>query len=195
MARERSTSVGSVARSPLRLALALGIVAISTSGFLLLVFTEDVAASGSSLGDLSSSSDFLERDATAEDRGLDRLTYEIGDERVVIPNRGTIPLSDDLLLQVEISPYPPTTLDLDVLLFLSTATGEPIVDAEIDTLWDMTLMYHGPFQTQFTNIGGGQYSAFFDLFMVGPWGLDLDITVPAYDDIGSVSLIVYVWPE
>jgi hypothetical protein len=186
---------GAAMRGPFRLAAAALILVLSATGFLLLLFTEDLAASGSSLDDLSSSGDFLERDAAAELRGLDRLTYQIGDESVVIPNRGTIPLSDELLLQVEVSPYPPTSFDLDVLFFLSTVAGEPITDAEIATIWDMTLMYHGPFETQFTNAGGGRYAAFFDLFMVGPWGLELDIAVPTYHDIESVSLIVYVWPE
>ena len=184
-------------RGPLRLAAAALILVLSATGFLLLLFTDDLAASGSSLDDLSSSGDFLERDAAAELRGLDRLTYQVGDEdeSVVIPNRGTIPLSDELLLQVEVSPYPPTSFDLDVVFYLSTVEGEPITDAEIGTIWDMTLMYHGPFETQFTNAGGGQYAAFFDLFMVGPWGLELDIAVPAYHDVESVSLIIYVWPE
>lgn len=179
----------------LRFGAAVAIVFVSTIGFLMLLLTEDLAASGSSLGDLSSSGDFLERDAAAELRGLDRLIYQIGDERVVIPNHGTIPLGDELLLEVEVSPYPPTSFDLDVRFFFSTVDGEPITDAEIGTIWDMTLMYHGPFETQFTNAGGGHYAAFFDLFMVGPWGLELDIAVPTYHDIKSVSLIIYVWPE
>lgn len=63
MRSENSASVGSAARNGFRLGAALAIVVISASGFLLLLFTEDVAASGSSLGDLSSSGDFLERDA------------------------------------------------------------------------------------------------------------------------------------
>ncbi len=186
---------GAATLGALRLAAAALVVVLSATGFLLLLFTEDLAASGSSLGDLSSSGDFLERDAAAAVRGLDRLTYQIGDEVVVIPNQGTIPLSDELLLQVKVSPYPPTSFDLDVLFFLSTVDGEPITDAEITTLWDMTLMYHGPFETQFTNEGGGRYAAFLDLFMVGPWGLELDIATPTYHDIESVSLIIYVWPE
>lgn len=179
----------------LRFGAAVAIVLVSTVGFLMLLLAEDLAASGSSLGDLSSSGDFLERDAAAELRGLDRLTYRIGDETVVIPNNGTIPLSDELLLLVEVSPYPPTSFDLDVRFFLVTVEGEPIADAQITTTWDMTVMHHGPFETQFTNTGGGNYAAFFDLFMVGPWGLDVAITVPTYDDIDSVSLIIYVWPE
>lgn len=179
----------------LRLAAAVAIVFVSTIGFLMLLLTEDLAASGSSLSDLSSSGDFLERDAAAELRGLDRLTYQIGDERVVIPNHGTIPLSDELVLGVEVSPYPPTSFDLDVQFSLATVEGEPITDAEITTIWDMTVMHHGPFETQFSNAGGGRYAAFFDLFMVGPWGLDLHVAAPTYHESENVSLIIYVWPE
>ena len=192
---DSSAAVHPSRRGSLRLVAGSVIVALSAVGFLLLLFTEDVAASGSSLGDLSSSGEFLERDAAAQPRGLDRLTYQIGDERVVIPNHGIVPLSDDLILAVSVSPYPPTSFDLDVEVVLATAEGEPIADANITAIWDMTIMHHGPFEAEFTNSGDGRYAAFFDLFMVGPWGLDLDVSVPGYQNPDQVSVIIYVWPE
>lgn len=195
MQSENSTSVGSVARNGFRLGAALAIVVVSAVGFLLLLFTEDVAASGSSLGDLSSSGEFLERDAAAEASGIDRLSYRIGDVDTVIPNHGVVPLGDDLLFEVAVSPYPPTSFDLDVELLLTTVQGAPIIDAEITTIWDMEFMPHGPFNTQFESVGDGRYTAFLDLFMVGPWKLDLDVAVPANQNPERVSITIYVWPE
>jgi hypothetical protein len=184
----------STRRSPIRIGAGIFIVLVSATGFLLLSSAQDPAA-GSSLDDLSSSGAFLERDATAQPRGLDRLTYQIGDERVVIPNHGTVPLSDDLVLEVSVSPYPPTSFDLDVEFVLRTVQGGPIADATIDAIWDMTIMHHGPFEAQFKSVGDGRYAAFFDLFMVGPWGLDINLSVPGYQNPDGVTVIIYVWPE
>jgi len=185
---------GPAARSPVRIGAGIFVVLLSATGFLLLSSAQDPAA-GSSLDDLSSSGAFLVRDAAAQPLGLDRLTYQFGDERVVIPNHGIIPLSDDLALEVSVSPYPPTSFDLDVEFVLTTVQGEPIADATITAIWDMTIMHHGPFEAQFTSSGDGRYAAFFDLFMVGPWGLDLNMSVPGYQNPDQVSVIIYVWPE
>ena len=179
----------------LRLGAAVAIVLVSTVGFLMLLLTEDLAASGSSLDDLSSSGDFLERDPTADAYDFERLTYELDEVQIEIPNHGLVPLADDLVLEVGVSPYPPTTFDLDVELILRTAAGEPVTDAAISTVWDMSIMYHGPFNTEFTSSGDGRYTAFFDLFMVGPWELDLTISVPRAGNPQQVTIRVYVWPE
>ena len=181
--------------SPLRLIASLVIAVLSATGFLLLAFTEDLAASGSSLDDLSSSGDFLERDPTAEKYDFERLTYELDEVQIEMPNHGLVPLADDLALEVAVSPYPPTTFDLDVELILRTAAGEPVTDAFISTVWDMSIMYHGPFHTDFVPGGDGSYTAFFDLFMVGPWELDLTIAVPGAGNPQQVTIRVYVWPE
>lgn len=181
-------------RSPIRIGAAVLVVLLSATGFLLLSFAEDLAE-GSSLADLSSSGAFLEHDPAAVVQGIDRLTYEVNEEQIVIPNHGIVPLSDDLVLEVAVSPYPPTSFDLDVEFLLTTVTGKPIPDAEISTVWDMTIMNHGPFNAEFTSSGDGRYAAFFDLFMVGPWGLDLTISVPGYENPDEVTLRIYVWPE
>jgi hypothetical protein len=181
--------------SPLRFVATMTIVLLSATGFLLLAFTEDLAASGSSLDDLSSSGAFLERDPTVDAYDFERLTYELDEEQIEIPNHGLVPLGDDLVLEVAVGPYPPTTFDLDVELILRTAAGEPITDAVISTVWDMSIMYHGPFNTDFTSLGDGRYAAFFDLFMVGPWELNLTILVPEQGNPQQVTIRVYVWPE
>jgi len=178
----------------LRWPASLVIVLVSAVGFLTLLLTDDLAASGSSLSDLSSSGAFLEPDAEAgTELGLDRLTYLADGESVVIPNGGVVPLGD-LELEVVISPYPPTNFDLTVDLAPRTVQGEALSDAKITADWDMTVMQHGPFETAFDNRGDGTFTAFFDLFMVGPWLLDLSVEAPGVPP-SEVSLIIYVWPE
>jgi len=179
----------------LRATAAAVIVLVSTAGFLMLLLAEDLAASGSSLSDLSTSGDFLQpgSDGTAE-LGLDRLTFQSGGESRVIPNHGVVSLGD-VQLEVAVSPYPPTSFDLDVELVATSTAGEAVTDADIVAIWDMTVMHHGPFETHFTNIGDGRYTAFFDLFMVGPWELELSVAAPGVQPAEDVSLIIYVWPE
>lgn len=113
-------------RSPIRMGAAVFVVLLSATGFLLLSFAEDLAE-GSSLADLSSSGGFLERDPATAVQGIDRLTYEVNQEQIVIPNHGIVPLTDDLMLEVAVSPYPPTSFDLDVEFLLTTVTGEPLM--------------------------------------------------------------------
>ena len=191
MGRTRSTTL----RGPIRMTAAVVVVLVSAVGFLLLLFTEDLAATGSSLDSLSTSGSFLQRDPSDTLRGIDRLTWVVGDDRAVIPNDSVAPLGDELVFEISVSPYPPTSFDLTVDLLLTTVAGEPVPDAEINTIWDMSLMYHGPFDTQFTGGGDGTYTAFFDLFMVGPWELNLTVDVPTLQTTKQATLIVYVWPE
>ena len=171
------------------------IILASMAGFLMLLFTEDLAASGSSLSDLSSSGDFLEQGDTQSRVDLDRLRFRIEDDPVAIPNHGVVPLEDGYQVEVAISPYPPTRLDLNIDLFLTTDAGTPVAGAIAGAVWDMTIMAHGPFTTDLTGTGDGHYVAPFDLFMVGPWELNVTIEIPDTQTEQHITLYVYVWPE
>lgn len=181
-------------RGGLRNAVAALIVLVSAAGFLMLFLAEDLAASGSSLADLSSSGDYLLREEGLSRVELDRLRYRVDDEPITIPNHGVVQLGDGHQLQVSVSPYPPTSLDLDVDLLLTTLSGEPVAGAAVAAVWDMTIMAHGPFHTDFGEVESGHYAAPFDLFMVGPWQLDLAIQIPGSVPDESITLYVYVWP-
>jgi hypothetical protein len=124
-----------------------------------------------------------------------RISYELDDNIETLRNGATFTLSDDLQLEVLLSPYPPIWFDIDVDLRLTTTDDEPVDDATISTTWDMDVMPHGPYFTEFVSTGDGQYSATFDYEMFGAWWLDLHISHPTLDSPDEVSLIVYVWPE
>jgi len=109
-----------------------------------------------------------------------------------LENGDVIPLSDDVRLVINLSPYPPNTFDV-AIDFSVTQNGEPITDAVIDTVWDMIVMGHGPFETQIPHVSDGTYSASYDFFMFGPWQLDVEIQIPGTDPI-AFAISIYVWP-
>jgi len=180
---------------PMALLLAaFAIVALSTVGFLML-FAMDTTGLDDSSSDLSSSSDYLLPGGQSASDGPVRIKYQGPDGFVSLRNGGIIPLTEDLLLAVSVSPYPPTSFDVAVDLSLTTVEGVPVDDATISADWDMVFMWHGPFETEFSSIGAGHYAAPFDFFMFGPWELVTSFTTPAYDQPDDLSLSIYVFPE
>jgi len=125
--------------------------------------------------------------------GIPRLRYTTPATGEVRLNSGdVIPMGNDVVLTIEMTPFPPTTFDIEFDLLLSQ-NGVPITDAVIDTRWDMIVMGHGPFETRIPHITDGRYSASYDFFMFGPWQLDTELQIPGIDPI-EFSISIYVWP-
>ncbi len=110
-----------------------------------------------------------------------------------VENGGTVALADGYAVGVTVTPFPPTSFDIDVMLEL-TRDGAPIVGATVDTVWDMTLMTHGPFTTALGTAGDGAYGTSYDFFMFGPWYVDTTVTAPGAEPV-EFRLSIYVWPE
>ncbi len=144
---------------------------------------------GGEVKEVSSLDAFLQPAETA------RLKYVLDGETESLRNGEVLALSDNLQMEVSLSPYPPTFFDIDIDIRLTTPEGEVVDDATISTIWDMDVMPHGPFSTQFRNIGDGHYSASFDFSMFGAWGINTHISHPTFDSPDDVSLVIYVWPE
>lgn len=174
------------------LGAASAIVIISLAGFVLLRSGEVAAAQ--SVGG-STSSDYLTQTAAVVAAGPVRIKYQTPNGQVSLSNGGVVALSDELDLAVSVSPYPPSTFDLDVDLYLTDVTGRPVDDATISVEWDMAFMWHGPFLSEFRGVGAGHYVAPFDLFMFGPWEFVTRVTAPGYDQPDDLSLSIYVWPK
>ena len=125
--------------------------------------------------------------------GIPRLRYitpATGEVR--IDNGDAIPLGDDVLMTVNVSPFPTNTFKVDVELII-TRDGVPVTDAVIDTVWDMIVMGHGPFLSTVPHASNGTYAVSYDFFMFGPWQIDTDLTIPGIDPI-DFSISIYVWP-
>lgn len=144
-----------------------------------------------SLGDApSSTEDALTRGPA--DSGLPRLTFIIDGDSFAIDSGDTVPIGDGYAVRVSIDPFPPARFDV-VVEFEITRDGVPVGDATIDTVWDMTFMRHGPFDTRLAPAGGGVYGADYEFFMFGPWQLDTVLTTP--DTRHEFAVSVYVWPN
>lgn len=125
--------------------------------------------------------------------GIPRIRYITPVTGGVRLNNGdVIPLGNDVLMTIQVSPFPPDTFDVGIELAL-TRNGDPITDAAIDTVWDMIVMGHGPFETRIPHVSGGTYSNSYDFFMFGPWQLDTELQIPGIDPI-EFSISIYVWP-
>lgn len=178
----------------LRLLAVIAILSLSSTGFVMLFAAETPdAAVGLEAFD-SVSSDFLQP-AAGTDQTPGRIKYLSQDGPMSLANGGVVPLAADLQVAVTVSPYPPTSFDLDLDLYLTTTEGEPVLDADIASVWDMTVMWHGPFDTPFTNLGDGHYVAPFHFFMFGPWQMVNRIAVPGHDPIDDLAISIYTWPE
>ncbi len=129
-----------------------------------------------------------------DNAGLSPLHYVTSEGPVSIQNGGQIPINQNLQATATISPYPPDSFHMDVDLYLTTSENQPVIDAEVAAEWDMVVMWHGPFETEFTNVGEGHYVASFDLFMFGPWQLITSFQLPGQANTNEVELSVYVWP-
>ncbi len=180
----------------LRLVAGILIVALSTIGIVMLGLSDSTGSAVQAIvADESSSLDFLQPVGGDAGGGPARLRYATPQGSVAISNGGSVPLTDDLQLEVAVRPYPPTSFDIEVDLRLTTTDGVPVDDADIRASWDMVFMYHGPFETRFDPIGDGYYTASFDFFMFGPWELVTQVNALSHQPPGETAVSVYVWPE
>lgn len=190
--RRRPAVILAAAVALLAIPSAVGFTLLRSDGSEVPTATQDLvviqqSASGSEVG----SSDLLQPAETAERSRLRYLDTE--GTAVEFQNGSSIPLADDLGLEVFVSPYPPDTFDVSVDFYLTDARGEPVTDAEISVVWDMIFMTHGPFLVSPEHIGGGHYVTSYDFFMFGPWELDAAISRGTGAEAQAV-LAIYVWP-
>jgi hypothetical protein len=125
--------------------------------------------------------------------GIPRLRYitpATGEVR--IDNGDIVPLGNDVLMTVNVSPFPTDQFQVDIELII-THNDLPVTDAVIDTTWDMIVMGHGPFLSHIPHTSDGTYVVSYDFFMFGPWQIDTDLKIPGIDPI-DFSLSIYVWP-
>lgn len=165
------------------------VVAVSAVGFLMMLGYDTAATAFE-----SSSSDYLQPGSPSGAVSA-RLHYETAEGPIALANGESVAIDGGLVVAATVSPYPPTSFDATVDLLVTTADGTPVTDATVSTVWDMVVMWHGPFTTDFTNLGEGHYSADFDLFMFGPWQLATQIESLDAAKTGEIVLSIYVWPE
>lgn len=171
-----------------RLLTALAVTAVSASGFLLLLATEAPATASD-----SPSIDFLQPGQDQGDGGRLKLATANGTRS--IPNGTVLSLDGDLQMTLTVSPFPPTSFDVNVDMYLTDGSGSPVTNAEINVVWDMIVMWHGPFETGFVNQQNGHYTGSFDMFMFGPWEFVTNVSVPGQTQLEPTTFSIYLWPE
>lgn len=173
-----------------RLPIVVAMLAVALGGTGLLML-QSGSGTERTAPELSSSDDFLQAGSPT---GVPRIRVWMNGQATSLQNGDTIAIADDLVLGVAVDPYPPIRFDVDVDLTLATADGTPVTDAEVSVVWDMLIMGHGPFYSDLANNGAGHYGTHLNLFMFGPWDLELAIS-PPHDAPDDLSISLYVWPE
>lgn len=171
-----------------RLLTTLTVLAVSASGFLLLLANEAPATAAD-----SPSIDFLQPGQGQGDGGRLKLASATGTR--TISNGTVLSLGENLEMTLTVSPYPPTSFDVNVDLYLTDGSGSPVTNAKINVVWDMIVMWHGPFETGFVNQQDGHYTGSFDMFMFGPWEFVTNISVPGQTQLDPTTFSIYLWPE
>lgn len=157
---------------------------------LTLVMTACTGATGPSV-DFKAASELSQENATinVEDPALDRLdraepgssylgfVYKKG-EAVEMINGGRVPLGEDKIVEVFISPYPPDwQTDLHLFL-LDRETFQPLEDVDVDLTYEMVYMDHGIDAAVGTKMGNGHYVLPLAFLMYGDWQVDTTVLLP-----------------
>jgi hypothetical protein len=138
---------------------------------------------------------FLTRDPDRAATELPWIQVQGPDGLRSFDNGGVITLANSIDMSVELSPFPPSTLALDMDLYLTDVGGNPLRNATVAADWDMSLMPHGVATTEFHTNGDGHYTATFDPSMFGPWVFAIRVVAPGYERSQDVSISINLWPE
>lgn len=107
-----------------------------------------------------------------------RLGYIRNREAIALDNGGRVPLGEDKVAEVFLSPYPPQW-QTDLHLFLmNKETFDPITEVDVDLEYEMVYMDHGIDALKGTKIADGHYILPLSFLMYGDWNVDTRILLP-----------------
>ncbi len=112
-----------------------------------------------------------------------------GEDPYAMANGGRVPLGEDRIAEVFLSPYPPDwNTDLHLYL-LDKDTFEPLTNVDVDLEYDMVWMNHGIDPRSGTKVGEGHYLLPLSFLMYGDWNVDIRL---AFRDEAASDLQVIV---
>ena len=92
---------------------------------------------------------------------------------IALENGGRVPLGDDKVAEVFLSPYPPEW-NTDLHLFLLNKDDfSPVTDVDVDLEYEMVWMDHGIDAQTGTKIADGRYLMPLSFLMYGDWQVDV----------------------
>ncbi|MFQ5872877.1 MAG: hypothetical protein ACE5JL_03625 [Dehalococcoidia bacterium] len=107
-----------------------------------------------------------------------RLGFVQGREATAMENGGRVPLGEDKVAEIFLSPYPPDwQTDLHLFL-LDSVNYEPITDVDVDLIYDMVFMDHGIDAQIGTKVADGHFVLPLAFLMYGDWSVDVTLSLP-----------------
>lgn len=101
-----------------------------------------------------------------------------GEDPYAMANGGRVPLGEDRIAEVFLSPYPPDwNTDLHLYL-LDKDTFDPITNVDVDLEYDMVWMNHGIDPRPGRKIDEGHYMLPLSFLMYGDWSVDIRMAFP-----------------
>ena len=96
-----------------------------------------------------------------------------GEDPVAMENGGRVPVSDDMVAEIFVSPYPPDW-NTDLHLFLLRKSDfEPVKDVNVDLDYEMVWMDHGVDTQIGSKVADGHYLLPLSFLMYGDWNIDV----------------------
>lgn len=113
-----------------------------------------------------------------------------------IENGERVELSEELNLQITVDPYPPRGLSAHAVvdLHLTRSDGQAVDNAEIDVVYDMFSMVHGPFDPPIIERTDGHYLFPLEMIMYGAWELNTAIRAPGQPAVHELTIAVILTP-
>tara|TARA_B100001971_G_scaffold207974_1_gene229002 strand:+ start:675 stop:1097 length:423 start_codon:yes stop_codon:yes gene_type:complete len=94
-------------------------------------------------------------------------------EAIALENGDRVPLGDDTVAEIFLSPYPPDW-NTDLHLFpLTKDYFKPVADVDVDLEYDMVYMDHGIDTQSGTKIADGRYLMPLSFLVYGDWQVDV----------------------
>ncbi len=115
-------------------------------------------------------------------------------KRVNMKNGGAIRLTEDLVAEIFVDPFPVHTLTAWIDLFLHNGDGEPVTGSKVVIDYDMYSMGHGPFFSLADKSPNGHYTFRLDYVMFGPWMQLLEVRNPDTDETFHLEVVIVAVP-
>jgi|SaaInl7_135m_RNA_FD_contig_31_496912_length_1449_multi_9_in_0_out_0_2 hypothetical protein len=106
------------------------------------------------------------------------LGFVDGDRVLKVENGGRVPVGEDKVVEVYLSPDPPDwRTDLHLFL-LDKVTFEPVEDLDVVLDYDMIYMAHGILSSPGSKVADGHYLIPLDFLMYGDWNVEVRLDLP-----------------
>jgi hypothetical protein len=107
-----------------------------------------------------------------------RLGFVQDEGATAMDNGGRVPLAEDKVAEIFLSPYPPDwNTDLNLFL-LDKETYQPVTDVDVDLEYEMVYMDHGIDALTGTKVKDGHYVLPLSFLMYGDWSVDVTLGLP-----------------